>query len=107
MSKVNCTRQNRRVGGIEPQPHLIPRERTVPDSTMQFILLTNYCKDVRCGNNGKYFIIFACFFILQGGHSGWIFSILSEPPFESGIMWSCVSLISGSDFLQQGQVQLY
>jgi len=38
---------------------------------------------------------------------GWIFSMLSLPPLVNGIIWSSVSLISGSLFLQAGQVKPY
>lgn len=40
-------------------------------------------------------------------HSGCMFSIKSVPPLHSGIIWSSVSLISGSALLQLGQVWLY
>nr|AKH47758.1 HNH endonuclease [uncultured marine virus] len=55
----------------------------------------------------EYLIILVCFLQLHDLHKGCIFSMLSLPPFESGIIWSSVKIIFGSDFLQQGQIKLY
>jgi hypothetical protein len=46
------------------------------------------------------------FRVLHLRHNGCMFSMLSVPPFEMGIMWSRVNVISGSDLEHDGQDQL-